>query len=297
MAEDKRFTFEDYEEIRNFLQGKTKCRPKILIICGSGLGGLADRLEDSYKIVYEDIPKFPVSTVKGHVGQLVFGKLGDKEVVCMQGRFHLYEGYPAWKVAIPIRVMSLMGVKTVIVTNAAGGINRSYNVGDFMMIKDHINMMGMTGGNPLMGPNDERFGPRFPPMSKAYDRTMREQASDIAKELGLGRLIRDGVYCSLSGPSFETPAELRFLQTIGADAVGMSTCPEVVVAKHCGLRVFGMSLITNKCILDYDNDEEANHEEVLETGRQRASDMQNLIARLVERMSNSEKINNGNGVI
>ncbi|XP_070575632.1 purine nucleoside phosphorylase-like [Ptychodera flava] len=284
MAEESRLTRKDYEEIQTDLESKTKYRPKIGIICGSGLGGLADRLTDAETFPYEKIPKFPVSTVPGHAGQLVFGLLGGKEVVCMKGRFHFYEGYPAWKLTIPIRVMHLMGVKTVIVTSAAGGVNQQYNVGDFMVIKDHINMVGLGGNHPLVGPNDDSFGERFVPMSKVYDKGLRELVKGTAKELKLDELIREGVYCMVSGPTYETPAEVRYLEKIGVDAVGMSTCPEVTVARHCGMRVFGMSLITNKCVSVYDTDEGPSHQEVLRIGAEAATKMEKLIETCVGKM-------------
>ncbi|XP_077865237.1 purine nucleoside phosphorylase-like [Saccoglossus kowalevskii] len=220
MAEAARFTYEDHEEVCKFLQNKTKHIPSIGIICGSGLGGLVDELEDKESIDYKDIPNFPVSTVPGHAGRLVFGILGDKPVVCLQGRFHFYEGYPLWKITMPVRIMKLLGVHTVFVTNAAGGINSKYNVGDFMVLKDHINIPGLAGNNPLCGPNEERFGPRFPSISDAYDKEMRKLAFTVAKELNMDSIMREGVYAAVSGPSFESPAELRFLQMVGADTVG-----------------------------------------------------------------------------
>jgi len=295
MAEDGRLIYEDYQTTCEFLKSKTEHKPTIGIICGSGLGGLVDKLEDTYKIAYEDIPNFPVSTVPGHAGRLVFGKLNGKTVVCMQGRVHMYEGYPLWKITMPVRVMALLGVHTLIVTNAAGGINRKYNVGDFMVIKDHINMPGLAGNNPLIGPNDERFGPRFPSMTGTYDKELRKLIVNIATELNIENLLQEGIYCMVGGPSFESIAELRYLQTVGADCVGMSTCPEAIVAKHCGMRVFGMSLVTNKCVIDYEDTAEPNHEEVLETGRLRAADMQNLVSvfvkRIPEAIVNNNKIN------
>ncbi|XP_013408736.1 purine nucleoside phosphorylase [Lingula anatina] len=278
------YSYEDLDKIAQYVLTCTKQRPKIAIICGSGLGGLAETLSEKECLAYKDIPNFPVSTVPGHAGRLVFGKIGDKSVMCMQGRFHMYEGYPAWKCAMPVRVMKLMGVNTLFVTNAAGGVNPDYHVGDLMLIKDHINMPGMASNNPLVGDNDERFGVRFPAMTEAYDKKLRKLAHEIANNLGFGDFLRDGVYTMLGGPSFETIAELRYLRLIGTDAIGMSTCPEVVTARHCGMRVFGMSLITNVCVMDYEDDRVPNHEEVLETGKMRAGDMELLIRRLVSEM-------------
>ncbi|XP_077982112.1 purine nucleoside phosphorylase-like [Glandiceps talaboti] len=292
MAEVEGYTYDECEATSQYLLEKTKQKPTIGIICGSGLGGIVDKLEDTYKIAYEDIPNFPVSTVPGHASRLVFGKLNGKTVVCMQGRTHMYEGVSLWKITIPVRVMSLLGVHTLLVTNAAGGINPKYNVGDFMVIKDHINMPGLAGNNPLVGPNDDRFGPRFPSMTGAYDKDLRALVFKIAKELEMENLMQEGIYSMVGGPSFESIAELRYLQTIGADSVGMSTCPEVVVARHSGMKVLGMSLVTNKCILDYEDTAQPNHEEVLETGRLRAADMQNLVSAFVKRLPEPTVNNN-----
>lgn len=199
----------------------------------------------------------------------------------MQGRFHMYEGYSLWKVTFPVRVFHLLGVDTLIVTNAAGGLNPKFEVGDIMLIRDHINLPGFSGQNPLRGPNDERFGTRFPAMSDAYDRNMRLSAHCAWKQMGEQRELQEGTYIMLAGPNFETVAESRMLQLLGADAVGMSTVPEVIVARHCGLRVFGFSLITNKVVLDYETLEKANHKEVLEAGQQAALKLENFIFQLM----------------
>ncbi|XP_072291818.1 purine nucleoside phosphorylase 6 isoform X2 [Eucyclogobius newberryi] len=269
--------FEEYKETAEWLLNQTAIRPVVAIICGSGLGGLADRLEESVTFKYEDIPRFPTSTVAGHAGKLVFGKLVGHDCVCMQGRFHLYEGYNIHMVSYPVRVFSQLGVKTLIVTNAAGGLNDRYSVGDIMIIKDHINMPGFAGQNPLCGPNDERFGVRFPCMSDAYDRELRVKLRSTAEAMGVTHFLQEGVYCMVAGPSFETIAECKLLQTLGADAVGMSTVPEVLMAHHCGLRVLGVSLITNKVITDYDSEEKANHEEVLRTTQKQTKLLQDLV--------------------
>uniref|UniRef100_A0AAQ6A7A2 Purine nucleoside phosphorylase n=1 Tax=Amphiprion ocellaris TaxID=80972 RepID=A0AAQ6A7A2_AMPOC len=236
---------------------------------------------------YSDIPNFPRSTVHGHAGRLVFGTLKGKPCVCMQGRFHLYEGYPVQKITLPMRVFKLMGVETMILTNAAGSLNQDYKVGDVMIIKDHINMPGFAGINPLAGPNDDRFGVRFPCMSDAYDRKLRQMAHDVALELGFSDFLQEGVYCVLGGPSFETIAECRMLHRLGADAVGMSTVHEVIVARHAGMRCFAMSLISNQSVMDYDSEEKANHEEVLETGQQRAEQLQKLVSTMVARLEHN----------
>ncbi|XP_030622160.1 purine nucleoside phosphorylase 6 [Chanos chanos] len=284
MSASCRYTYEEYRETADWLFAKTEVKPKIAIICGSGLGGLADLLENKTNISYKDIPKFPQSTVQGHAGQLVFGELNGKQCVCMQGRFHFYEGYDIATVTYPVRVFFLLGVETLIVTNAAGGLNSNFNVGDIMLIKDHINMPGFAGQNPLCGRNEDRFGVRFPCMSDAYDKDLAHLARETAEEQGCASFLQEGVYCMLAGPTFETIAECRMLQKLGADAVGMSTVPEVVVARHCGLRVFGLSLITNKVVTDYESKERANHEEVLETTRMRTQHLQQLVRRLVEKM-------------
>uniref|UniRef100_A0A8C2G8J5 Purine nucleoside phosphorylase n=1 Tax=Cyprinus carpio TaxID=7962 RepID=A0A8C2G8J5_CYPCA len=236
---------------------------------------------------YRDIPNFPQSTVHGHAGRLVFGTLKGRPCVCMQGRFHLYEGYPIQKITMPMRIFKLLGVETVILTNAAGGLNQDYKVGDIMIIKDHLNMPGFAGNNPLAGPNEERFGVRFPCMSDAYDRELQQLALDVGSELGFSDFLREGVYCVLGGPSFETIAECRMLHKLGADAVGMSTVHEVIVARHCGMRVFALSLITNKAVMDYDSEEKANHEEVLQTGKQRAEQLERLVSTIITRLEHN----------
>lgn len=278
------YKYEDYRETADWLLSQTEQRPKVAIICGSGLGGLADLLDNKTVFPYKDIPCFPNSTVQGHASQLVFGELQGKQCVCMQGRFHFYEGYNIATLTYPVRVFFLLGVETLIVTNAAGGLNPNFKVGDIMLIKDHINMPGFAGQNPLCGHNDERFGVRFPCMSDAYDKDLSIMAKETAEEQGCSSFIQQGVYCMLAGPTFETIAECRALQKLGADAVGMSTVPEVVVARHCGLRVLGLSLITNKVVTDYDSQEKANHEEVLETTGMRTQDLQRLISNLLAKM-------------
>ncbi|BFZ19279.1 hypothetical protein BsWGS_22319 [Bradybaena similaris] len=278
------FTYEDVEQIASYILDRVKCRPKLGIICGSGLGKLADLVQEREVIPYNEIPGFPSSTVPGHEGKLVFGKLSGKSVVLMQGRAHCYEGYTPQKTTLAVRTMKMMGINTLFVTNAAGGINPNYNVGDLMIIKDHVNLAGFAGVNPLVGVNDERFGPRFPAMSRAYDLGIRKLALNTAKEMGFDDFVREGVYSMMVGPNFETVTECRFLNQIGVDATGMSTVPEVLVAKHCGMTVFGMSLITNKVIMEYDVDSVANHEEVLQTGEKRSLDLQRLMAHLVDKV-------------
>ncbi|CAG9864955.1 unnamed protein product [Phyllotreta striolata] len=288
------YSYEALQETADYLKNIIPLVPKVGIICGSGLGAywhegtLADALDQKTEVPYEVIPNFPPSTVKGHAGALVFGYLSDVPVVCMKGRFHYYEGYPLWKCAMPVRVMKLLGVTHLLATNAAGGLNPNYKVGDIMLVKDHINLMGFAGNNPLQGPNDERFGPRFPPMSQAYDRKLMNQAKKIANDLGLGGNIHEGVYTCLGGPNFETVAELRALKVLGADTVGMSTVHEVITARHCDLTVLAFSLITNECIVDYETQEMANHEEVLDVGKMRQVILQKFVGKIVDYISTSE---------
>ncbi|XP_024229217.1 purine nucleoside phosphorylase [Oncorhynchus tshawytscha] len=278
------YSFEDCKATADWLLAQTSVRPVVGIVCGSGMGGLADMLKDQVAFNYKDIPNFPQSTVHGHAGRLVFGTLKGRPCVCMQGRFHLYEGYAIQKITLPMRIFSLLGVETVMLTNAAGGLNQDFKVGDIMIMKDHINMPGFAGSNPLAGANDDRFGVRFPCMSDAYNRELQQLAVDVGQELGYGDFLREGVYCVLGGPSFETIAECRMLHKLGADAVGMSTAHEVIAARHCGMRVFALSLITNRAVMDYDSEEKANHEEVLETGQHRAIQLEKLISTMVTRM-------------
>lgn len=251
----------DFEVIHNaaqFLKSRYQKVPKIGLILGSGLGVLADEISNPVKIPYQEIPDFPVSTVEGHAGQLVFGQLSGVEVVTMQGRFHFYEGYSFEKVTFPVRVMKELGVDMLIVTNAAGGVNESFSPGDLMLISDHINNMG---SNPLIGPNDSKLGVRFPDMSEAYSKKLRRAAKEIASRLQIE--VKEGVYVGNTGPVYETPAEIRMLRTLGGDAVGMSTVPEVIVACHSGLEVLGISCISNMAagILD----QPLTHDEVIET--------------------------------
>ena len=236
--------------------------PKVAVILGSGLGSLAEAIEDPTSIPYGEIPSWPVSTVIGHQGRLVAGRLEGRKVVVMQGRVHYYEGYSMAQVTLPVRVFQRLGVEILIVTNAAGAIQPDFTPGDLMLINDHLNLIGMSGLSPLRGPNLDELGPRFPDMSQAYDRELLVLARQSAQEAGI--LVREGVYAGLAGPSFETPADLRFLRLIGADAVGMSTVPEVTVARHGGTRVLGISGISNKANLD--GNTITSHEEVLEAG-------------------------------
>ena len=247
------------------------------VILGSGLGDYAEVLEDAVKLPYSEIPGFPRSTVAGHAGMWCCGTLHGKRVVMMQGRFHYYEGYGMKDVTLPVRVMQKIGVKTLIVTNAAGGVNLGYHPGELMVIGD---MFSMTAQNPLIGPNLDAFGPRFPDMSCAFDKELRALAHECANEQGFA--LREGVYAQMTGPTYETPAEIRMLRTLGADAVGMSTVPEVIVARHGGMRVLGISCITNMAagILD----QPLNHAEVTETANRVKGQFRNLLDRIIEKM-------------
>lgn len=246
------------QEAAQFIEEKIGFNPQIGLILGSGLGVLADLIEDAKVIAYQDIPHFPVSTVEGHSGELVAGQIKGKNVIMMKGRFHPYEGYDLVKVSFPVRVLKQLGVTKLIVTNAAGGVNTSFNVGDLMVIKDHINFMFR---NPLIGPNNNDLGVRFPDMSEAYSKKLQQLSHEVAAEQNFK--LQEGVYAAVMGPTYETPAEIRMLRTIGADAVGMSTVPEVIAARHAGIEVLGFSCVTNMAagILD----QPLSHEEVIET--------------------------------
>nr|CAD7457845.1 unnamed protein product [Timema tahoe] len=280
------YTHDVLEKIANYLKGKTSLRPTIGIICGSGISPLADTLDQKQNFPYHSIPDFPLSTVPGHVGQLVFGLLEGVPVLCMQGRFHYYEGYPIWKCAMPVRVMKLVGITHMIVTNAAGGLGDGYKVGDVMIIKDHVNFLGLAGVNPLRGPNDDKFGIRFPAMNKAYDEDLRNDAKRIAKELDIDTHVHEGVYACVGGPSYETIAELRMMKMMGINAIGMSTVHEVILAKHCNLTVlFVVSLITNECVIDYSSMTEACHEDVIQSGQKRGEMLRRYVAGIVRHIA------------
>ncbi|MFO7624296.1 MAG: purine-nucleoside phosphorylase [Anaerolineales bacterium] len=250
------------DEIADFIRERMPVHPKIGMILGSGLGSLAEDVENKSSIRYPEIPSWPVSTVIGHSGRLVIGQLEGQNVFVMQGRVHYYEGYSMAQVTLPVRVMQRLGIQILIITNAAGGVNPDYEPGDLMLITDHLNLIGMAGLSPLRGPNLDEIGARFPDMSQAYDRDLGDYARQIAKNSGI--TLHEGVYAGLAGPSFETPADLRFLKAAGVDAVGMSTVPEVIAARHGNQRVLGISGISNKANLD--GNTVTTHEEVLEAG-------------------------------
>ncbi len=263
-----------YHEAADFLLKRLPFKAKIGIILGSGLGELGNKIEDPTIIPYSEIPNFAHSTAIGHKGNFICGKLGGVPVVAMQGRFHYYEGYPMERVTFPVRVMKLIGVETLFVSNAAGGINNTYHVGDLMIIRDHINNLP----NPLIGPNMEEFGVRFPDMTRAYDRDLIARAERIAKEENIE--VRKGVYVGLTGPSYETPAEYLFYQRVGGDAIGMSTVPEVLVARHAGIRVFGMSVITNEG-WHFEGDYTNDAQEVIDAANAASERMGRIFQRLI----------------
>jgi purine-nucleoside phosphorylase len=266
-------TLEQIDQAAEAIRKQISNRPRIGMILGSGLNSLADSVQQAEIIPYGDLPNWPVSTVHGHAGQLVIGKLEGQPVFVMQGRIHFYEGYSMSQITLPVRVMLRLGLEMMFVTNAAGGVNPDFVPGDVMLITDNLNLIGMMGANPLMGPNIDELGPRFPDMSQAYDRELMTIARQVASKENIP--LREGVYCALSGPSFEGPADLRFLRMAGADAVGMSTVPEVIVARHGGLRVLGFSGISNKANLD--GSTITTHEEVIEAGKIIAPKIEKII--------------------
>ena len=264
---------EKIKETTNFIKSKTTLAPKVGIILGSGLGKLVDDIKVETALPYSEIPNFPVSTVKGHKGQLLFGKVNGTNVVAMQGRFHYYEGYTMEQVTFPVRVLKMLGIEILIVSNASGGVNSKFDIGDIMFITDHINLMP----NPLIGPNIEELGPRFPDMSEAYNKELLSKAKRIARHMNIK--YQTGVYAAMTGPTFETPHEYFYIKKIGGDAVGMSTVPEIIVARHMGLKVFAVSVITdlgveNKIV-------EVSHEEVLEAAENAAGKIKKIVMELI----------------
>lgn len=276
----------DYEnalEAAAYIRSKYSGEIKIAVVLGSGLGAFGNELENAVSIPYEEIPHFARSTVEGHAGRLVLGEAGGVAVAVQQGRFHYYEGYEMRQVMFPVRTFGVMGIGNLILTNAAGSLNADLPQGSLMLIRDHLNMLGE---NPLRGPNDNRFGPRFPDMSEVYDRGLRaiaeEEAEGIAAERSEKSILGSGVYCALSGPTYETPAEIRMYRSFGADAVGMSTVPEAIAARHQGMKVLGISCITN--LAAGMSDEPINHEEVIETGERVSSVFKELLRRIIQRI-------------
>lgn len=256
-------TLEQIDAATRGVQEHSKTKPRVGMILGSGLGPMAEAIEKADFVPFDQIPGWPISTVEGHVGRLVIGEMEGQNVVAMQGRTHFYEGYDMHRLGLPVRVMQRLGIEILVVTNAAGAVNPDFEPGDLMLLRDHLNLIGMAGQNPLRGPNLDEFGPRFPDMSKVYDRDLQALARQVAKEEKIG--LQEGVYVCLAGPTFETPSDLLFLRGAGVDAVGMSTVPEAIVGHHGGTRVMGISGISNKANLD--GETETTHEEVLEAGR------------------------------
>jgi len=266
--------WEQVQETVSFIKANTNFTPEYGVILGSGLGSFTDDIQVEFTLPYTEIPNFPVSTVQGHKGALVFGTIGTKKVVAMQGRFHFYEGYSMKEVTFPVRVMKYLGVEKLIVSNASGGVNSNYNVGDIVLIKDHVNMMPE---HPLRGKNDERFGPRFVNMSEPYSKKMIAKAKELAQKLDIE--VKDGIYLGLQGPTFETLAEYKMVKNIGADCVGMSTVPEVIVARHMEMETFGLSVITD--MGDEDSIETISHNEVLEAAKSAEPKVRILIKELI----------------
>jgi len=266
--------WEQVQETVSFIKEKTNFTPEYGVILGSGLGSFTDDIQIEFTLPYAEIPNFPVSTVQGHKGALVFGTIGTKKVVAMQGRFHFYEGYSMKEVTFPVRVMKYLGVEKLIVSNASGGVNSNYNVGDIVLIKDHVNMMPE---HPLRGKNDERFGPRFVNMSEPYSKNMIAKAKELAKKLNIE--VKDGIYLGLQGPTFETLAEYKMVKNIGADCVGMSTVPEVIVARHMEMETFGLSVITD--MGNEESIETISHDEVLEAAKSAEPKVRLLIRELI----------------
>lgn len=271
------------EKAFSYIKNKIPAYPEIGVILGTGLGSLAEHIEGPILIDYKDIPEFPVSTVEGHAGRLIYGTLEGKKVIAMQGRFHYYEGYNMKEITLPIRVMSKLGIKILAVSNACGGLNKEFNAGDIMLIEDHINLIG---SNPLIGPNLEEFGPRFPDMSEVYDKKLIELCVNIAKQIGI--TIQKGVYCAISGPNYLTKAELKMLITIGANAVGMSTIPEAIVAKHSGIKVLGLSCITDMAIPD--TLVPLSHEDVVKVAELTKPKFVNLVKHFIKEVQLDESL-------
>jgi len=277
---EKYFTLSEIDETTNIIRASIKEPPNISIILGTGLGSLAESIDNPTIIEYKQLPHWPVSTVMGHKGRLVIGRLENQNILIMQGRSHYYEGYSMIEIGFPVRVMQRLGIETMVVTNAAGAVNPDFNPGELMLITDHLNLIGMAGLNPLRGANIDEIGTRFPDMSQAYDRGFCQLARNIAKKNNIK--LHEGVYACLAGPSFETPADLRFLEKIGVDAVGMSTVPEVITARHGGMRVLGISGISNKANLD--GSTITTHEEVLEAGDKIVPQLLSLIQNFLKQL-------------
>jgi len=293
------FSRASLQPIADYIQSHITSSPDIGIICGSGLGELANLVENPVILPYSSIPGFPVSTAPGHSGRLVFGLLAGANVVIMQGRLHAYEGHPLWLCTLPVRIFRMLGVTHLIVTNAVGGLNPEYKVGDIMLVKDHINMFGMACSSPLRGPNDDTFGPRFFSLNNLYRKKWRNIAKKAAEELGMGNTIQEGVLSISGGPNYESVAELKMFFMLGVDCIGMSSIPESLVAHHCGMEVLAFCLVTNQCSLDISShtSAEPSHQEVLDAAEMKKHDLKRFVASIVEKINNNrvveEESNNG----
>jgi len=278
---------ESLQPIADHILQQISCRPVLGLVCGSGLGSLAGLVQESTVLPYSSIPNFPVSTAPGHQGQLVIGQLAGLPVVLMQGRLHVYEGYPLWQCSLPIRVMKLLGVKLLVVSNAVGGLNPTYNVGDIMLVRDHINMFGLSGESPLRGPNDESFGPRFFSVNNLYEQKWRGVALEAAERVGISSTVHQGVLTMSGGPNYESVAELKMFSMMGVDCVGMSSIPECLTAHHCGISVLAFCLVTNKCQVDPSShtSQPPCHQEVLDAAASKEEDLRKFVGRLVEMLA------------
>lgn len=282
------YTYEKCEEIAKFIFDKVKINPLIAIVCGSGLGNIAELVENKQIISYKDIKDFPRSTVHGHKGNLVFGNLNSLPTVCMQGRFHPFEGYSPALCTLPIKIFKLLGVKMVILTNAAGGINEDYKVGDLMIIKDHMSFPLLSLSHPLVGPNDERFGPRFVPINNIYAKKYRDLFKECGKELSIS--LHEGIYGTIGGPTYETVTDSRFCKLAGMDCVGMSTTHEAVVATYCGLKVLAFSIVTDRVVLEYDVEESSDHAEIVKVANRKALDAEKLVSLFFKKIKEDQSL-------
>lgn len=283
------FNYEKLESMAKIIESKVNnFKPLIAIVCGSGLGKIADMVTDQMVVPYTDIPDFPRSTVHGHRGNLVFGNLGNMPVVCMQGRFHPYEGYSSALCSMPIKIFKILGVKMVVLTNAAGGINPEYKVGDLMLLKDHISLPGFALSHPLIGPNDERFGPRFLPLNKIYCKKVRELFKECSQNVDV--TVHEGCYGSIGGPTYESPTDSRYCKNSGMDCVGMSTTHEAVVALYCGMKVLAFSIVTDVVSLEFDNEETTDHEEILKVAHAKAKQAEKLVEMFLHKINENRHL-------
>lgn len=282
------YSYEKVQSMAKTIEARINARPLVAVICGSGLGAIADRINNPLILPYTDIPDFPRSTVLGHKGNLIFGEISGLPVVCMQGRFHPYEGYSLALCTLPIRIFKLLGCKAIILTNACGGINESYKIGDLMIIKDHLSFPMLSLQHPLVGPNDDRFGPRFLPVNNIYCKELRDALKQTSAELNLE--MREGVYGSIGGPTYETVSDIRYMKLLGMDVVGMSTTHEAVVALHCGLKVLAFSIITDMAISEFDSTGTTNHEEIVKVANSRSKDAEELVVQFLAKLKTSPEL-------